>query len=164
VDVLILATGFRPTDPPLAPHIRGRDGRSLADGWRGSPTAYMGTTVAGFPNLAVLNGPNTGLGHSSVLMMFEAQCDHLNGLFDLLALSGAQTAEPTLEAQTRYTRWIDEGPRATVWQRGGCQSWYLDRTGRNSTLWPYGVGRFRRTVGEVDPEAYRLAGLAEHRD
>ena len=164
VDVLILATGFRPTDPPLAPHIRGREGRSLADGWQGSPTAYMGTTVAGFPNLALLNGPNTGLGHSSVLMMFEAQCDHLNGLFDLLALSGAQTAEPTPEAQARYIRWIDEGHRSTVWQHGGCQSWYLDRTGRNSTLWPYGVGRFRRTIGQVDPEAYRLAGLAEQRD
>ncbi|MGA1309135.1 MAG: flavin-containing monooxygenase [Gemmatimonadaceae bacterium] len=164
VDVLLLATGFRPTDPPLAPHIRGREGRSLGEIWAGSPTAYLGTTVAGFPNLALLNGPNTGLGHSSVLMMFEAQCEHLNGLFDLLALSGAQTAEPTAEAQARYVARIDAGHRNTVWQRGGCQSWYLDRTGRNSTLWPYGVGRFRQTVTQVVPADYRLAGLAEHRD
>lgn len=163
-DVLILATGFRPTDPPLAPHIRGRDGRSLAECWQGSPAAYMGTTIAGFPNLALLNGPNTGLGHSSVVMMFEAQFEHLNGLFDLLALSGAQTAEPTPEAQARYTQWLDDGHRSTVWQRGGCQSWYLDRTGRNSTLWPFGVGRFRQRVGQVVPQDYRLAGLAEHRD
>jgi hypothetical protein len=97
-------------------------------------------------------------------MMFEAQCEHLNGLFDLLALSGAQTAEPTAEAQARYVATIDAGHRTTVWQRGGCQSWYLDRTGRNSTLWPYGVGRFRQTVAQVVPEDYRLAGLAEHRD
>ena len=155
-DVLLLATGFRPTDPPLAPVIRGREGRSLAEVWRGSPTAYLGTTVAGFPNLFLLNGPGTGLGHSSVVMMFEAQFAHVLGVLDLLARRGARTAEPTGDAQRAYVRWLDAAHADTVWSRGGCQSWYLDATGRNSTLWPYGVGRFRRMTRRVRAADYAL--------
>lgn len=153
-DVLILATGFRVTDPILAPVIVGREGRSLADVWAGSPKAYMGTTVAGFPNLFMLMGPNTGLGHSSVLMMAETQIAHVLGVLDARARRGAQEAEPRADAQARFVRWMDESLATTVWNSGGCHSWYLDRTGRNSTLWPFGVGRFRRTVGRVRPEAY----------
>jgi len=155
-DVLILATGFRPTDPPLAPVIRGRDGRSLADVWRGSPAAYLGTTVAGFPNLFLLNGPGTGLGHSSVLMMFEAQFAHVLGVLDLLARRNARTAEPTAAAQAAYVRWLDAAHADTVWSRGGCRSWYLDSTGRNAALWPHGVGRFRRMTRRVRPDDYAL--------
>ena len=148
VDVIILATGFRVTDPILAPVVIGRDGRSLAESWQGSPTAYMGTTVAGFPNLFMLGGPNTGLGHSSVIMMFEAQCGHVADVLAQLDARGARAVEPTAEAQARYVAWMDESLASTVWS-SGCSSWYLDRTGRNSTLWPFGVGLFRRTLARV---------------
>lgn len=158
VDVLVLATGFRVTDWLLAPVIRGRGGRTLADAWQGSPKAYMGTTVAGFPNLFTLMGPNTGLGHSSVLMMVESQIRHVTQLLAMTAQRGARVAEPTAEAQARFVRWMDESLAITVWNRGGCSSWYLDRTGRNSALWPFGVGKFRRTVGRVRANDYLFSG------
>ena len=149
IDVLILATGFRVTDPILAPLVVGRGGRSLADAWQGSPKAYMGTTVAGFPNLFILAGPNTGLGHSSVILMAEAQVEHVLGVLALAESRGARAIEPRPEAQARYVEWIDASHATTVWNAGGCRSWYLDRTGRNSTLWPFGVDRFRRTAERV---------------
>ncbi|MDQ8144754.1 MAG: NAD(P)/FAD-dependent oxidoreductase [Gemmatimonadota bacterium] len=154
LDVLLLATGFRPTDPPLAPAVVGAAGRSLAEVWAGSPRAHLGCSVAGFPNLFLLNGPNTGLGHSSVLLMFEAQFAQILGVLAARRARGARSVAPTEAAQARYVRWLDAAHRTTVWQSGGCASWYLDRTGRNSTLWPYGVGRYRRLLGRVRPEEY----------
>ncbi len=156
VDVIVFATGFRVTDPILAPLVVGRDGRSLADAWAGSPKAYMGTTVAGFPNLFLLMGPNTGLGHSSVIMMAEAQAEHVLGVLDLTAARGARAAEPRAEAEATFVRWMDESLASTVWNTGGCDSWYLDRTGRNSVLWPFAIGRFRRTVTRVRADDYAL--------
>jgi cation diffusion facilitator CzcD-associated flavoprotein CzcO len=157
-DVVIFATGFHATDPPLAPHLVGRDGVSLADTWRGSPAAYMGTTVAGFPNLFLLLGPNTGLGHNSVMLMVEAQIEHVLGVMALMDAREAQAVEPDRDAQARYVAWIDERLATTVWNSGGCNSWYLDVTGRNSALWPERVGRFRRTVSRVRPADYRFRG------
>jgi cation diffusion facilitator CzcD-associated flavoprotein CzcO len=154
-DVVILGTGFRPTDPPLAPQVIGRDRRSLADVWQGSPSAYMGTTVAGFPNLFMLLGPNTALGHSSVMLMVEAQIEHVLGVLRQLELRGAGAADPDPTAQRAYVAMIDARLATSTWNAGGCSSWYLDRTGRNSTLWPDGVGRFRRTVSHVHADAYR---------
>lgn len=154
LDVLLLATGFRPTDPPLAPFVVGAEGRTLADAWAGSPQAYLGCAVAGFPNIFLLNGPNTGLGHSSVLLMFEAQFAQILGVLAAMRARGARSVAPTEAAQARYVRWLDAAHRRTVWQTGGCASWYRDRTGRNSTLWPYGVGRYRRLLGRVRAEDY----------
>jgi len=154
VDVLVLATGFRVTDPILAPLVVGRGGRSLADAWQGSPKAYMGTAVAGFPNLFMLMGPNTGLGHSSVILMAEAQIEHVLGVLALAESRGVRALEPRAEAQSRFVDWVDESLATTVWNAGGCTSWYLDRTGRKSTRWPYGVDRFRRTVERVAADDY----------
>ncbi len=153
VDVLILATGFRVTEPLLAPHILGRSGRSLADAWQGRPTAYMSTTVNGFPNLFILMGPNAGLGHSSVLLMAEAQYAHIVGVLDELQARGARAAEPYGDAQLAHVNWLDHGLAGTVWATG-CRSWYLDRTGRNAALWPYGVGLFRRSLRSVRVHDY----------
>lgn len=155
-EVMVLSTGFRPTDPPLAPHVIGRGGQSLARRWRGSPTAYMGTTHAGFPNFFTLLGPNTALGHSSVMLMVEAQIAHVLGVLALLRERGAAAAEPDATAQRAYCERIDSRLATTTWNTGGCRSWYLDRTGRNSTLWPDGVGRFRRTVSRVIEADYLL--------
>ena len=149
VGVIVFATGFRATDPPLAPLIRGRGGLSLADSWEASPAAYMGTTTSGFPNLFFLLGPNTGLGHSSVVLMIEAQIEHILQVLAMAERRGDVAIEPSAEAQERYVRWLDDRLAPTVWNRGGCKSWYLDATGRNSALWPYRVGRFSRVVKRV---------------
>jgi cation diffusion facilitator CzcD-associated flavoprotein CzcO len=155
VDAIIFGTGFRPTDPPLAPYVRGHGGVSLTDTWAGSPKALAGTTVAGFPNLFILMGPNTGLGHTSVLYMLEAQIDHVLGALAHMRSSGLGAVEPRPEAQAAYVASVDERMRGTVWVSGGCASWYIDHTGRNSTLWPDSTYRFRQRVARFRPDEYR---------
>jgi hypothetical protein len=152
--VSVLGTGVRPTDPPRAAPVRGRGGRTLRDVWAGSPKAHVGTTVAGFPNLFVLLGPNTGLGHSSVVLMVEAQLAHLVGALRYVAEHGVDAVEPRAEAQAAWLADVERRMRGTVWVDGGCASWYLDRTGRNSALWPDFAWRFRRRVARFDPAEY----------
>ena len=158
VDAIIFGTGFRVTDPPLAGHVRGRGGRTLAEVWAGSPRAHAGTTVAGFPNLFILMGPNTGLGHTSVLLMLEAQIEHLLGALGHMSAGGFAEIEPRPEAQAAYVEEVRRRMEGTVWTAGGCASWYLDRTGRNSTLWPDSTWRFRRRVARLDPGEYLASG------
>ncbi|SOD02129.1 Predicted flavoprotein CzcO associated with the cation diffusion facilitator CzcD [bacterium JGI 053] len=160
VDAIVFGTGFVPTDPPLAPHVRGRDGRSLAEAWGGSPKAHLGTTVAGFPNLFLLMGPNTGTGHTSVVYMLEAQIEHLLGALRHLRRTGAAALEPRDEAQEAFVAAVDRRMQGTVWTSGGCASWYLDRTGRNSALWPDFTWRFRRRVARLDAAEYVTLGSA----
>ncbi|MET0397386.1 MAG: NAD(P)/FAD-dependent oxidoreductase, partial [Longimicrobiaceae bacterium] len=153
-DAIVFGTGFRPTDPPLAPHVRGRGGRTLAEAWSGSPRAFLGTTVAGFPNLFMLLGPNTGLGHTSVVYMIEAQIEHLLAALRHMRRSRVAALEPRAEAQAAFAAEVDGRMRGTVWTSGGCRSWYLDATGRNSTLWPDFTWRFRRRAARLDPADY----------
>jgi cation diffusion facilitator CzcD-associated flavoprotein CzcO len=145
-DVIIFGTGFRPTDPPLAPCIRGRGGRTLAEVWRGSPRAYLGTAVAGFPNLFILLGPNTGLGHTSVVFMIEAQIEQVMLVLREMKRRGVRALEPTPAAEATFIARVEQRMRNTVWVAGHCRSWYLDRTGRNSSLWPDYTWRFRRRL------------------
>lgn len=143
VDTIIFGTGFHVTDMPIMSHVRGRDGRSLAEAWTPTMRAYRGTTVAGFPNLFILLGPNTGLGHTSVVLMAESQLQHVIKALAHLRRRGLPGIEPTEQAQRRDVAHIDRKMRGTVWQTGGCTSWYLDSTGRNSTLWPGFATSFR---------------------
>jgi len=154
LDAIILGTGFRPTDPPLSAHIRGRDGRTLRETWGGSPKAHLGTTVAGFPNFFMLLGPNTGLGHSSVVYMCEQQIAHVMGAIRHMRRHGVDALEPRPEAQAAYVDALDRRMRGTVWTAGGCASWYLDRTGRNSTLWPDFTWRYHCRVARFRPQEY----------
>jgi cation diffusion facilitator CzcD-associated flavoprotein CzcO len=154
VDAIIFGTGFRVTDQPLAKHVRGRGGLTLDEAWNGSPRAHVGTTVAGFPNLFILMGPNTGLGHTSVLIMLEAQIEHLLSVLGYMRERGVAAIEPRPEAQAAYVEEVQRRMAGTVWTAGGCASWYLDRTGRNSTLWPDFTWRFRRRVARLRPGEY----------
>jgi cation diffusion facilitator CzcD-associated flavoprotein CzcO len=156
VDAIVFGTGFRPTDPPLGRVTRGRGGRTLAAAWAGSPQAHLGTTVAGFPNLFILMGPNTGLGHTSVVYMIEAQIEHALRVLKHARTHGVGAVEPRAEAQARFVAGVDRRMRGTVWTSGGCASWYLDETGRNSTLWPDFTWRFRRLAERFDPGEYEM--------
>ena len=154
VDTIILGTGFHVTDLPFAHYVRGRDGRTLAEQWAaGGMEALRGTTVAGFPNLFFLLGPNTGLGHNSVVVMAEAQVGYV---LQALRASRGGTIEPRPEAQRRWNDDIQRRSRGTVWLSGGCASWYLDEHGRNRTLWPDFSFRFRRALRRFDPDEYRI--------
>jgi cation diffusion facilitator CzcD-associated flavoprotein CzcO len=156
VDTIIYGTGFYVTDVPIANRISGRDGRTLAQVWGGSMQAYKGTTVAGYPNLFFLVGPNTGLGHTSIVFMIESQINYVLGALRTLSRNGASTVEVRAEAQAAYNTELDRMTEGTVWVSGGCQSYYLDRNGHNSALWPTYTWPFRQRTREFDEGAYAL--------
>jgi cation diffusion facilitator CzcD-associated flavoprotein CzcO len=155
VDAIVFGTGFQVTDIPAAHRVRGRGGTLLDDVWQGSPRAYLGTSIAGFPNLFFLLGPNTGLGHSSMVYMIESQIAHVMAALARMRERRAETIEIRPEAQQRYNADIDRRMGRTVWQTG-CASWHIDRTGRNATIWPDWTWRFRRRAAQLRPDDYAL--------
>jgi cation diffusion facilitator CzcD-associated flavoprotein CzcO len=158
VDVLVVATGFHTTDQPISHHVHGRDGRSLADHWAGTGmAAYKGTTVHGFPNYFQIVGPNTGLGHSSMVLMIESQVAYVRDALRTMALNHYATVEPRQDAQDAWNDDLHRRMQRTVWSTGGCASWYLDERGRNTTLWPRTTFTFRSLLSRFDPTAYELA-------
>jgi cation diffusion facilitator CzcD-associated flavoprotein CzcO len=161
VDTIIFGTGFHVSEIPIADRIRGRDGRSLSEVWDGSPSAYKGSAVAGYPNLFFLVGPNTGLGHNSIVFMIESQVQYVLGALRAMRRKGARTLEVLPEAQAAYNAEIDRMTEGTVWVSGGCKSWYIDRNGHNSTLWPTFTWPFRQRLREFDEAAYALEVAAE---
>lgn len=154
VDAIILGTGFHVTDMPLAKYVRGLDGRTLEELWEGSPKAHLGTTVAGVPNMFMILGPNTGLGHSSVVTMMEAQYEHILKALQFMEAKAAATIEPRADVQAAFVAEMDAQTKNTVWNAGGCASWYLDKTGRNSTLWPTFTFVYRRRLERFEPSEY----------
>jgi len=160
VDVLVVATGFHTTDLPIAEHITGRNGETLAAQWeREGMSAYKGATTRAFPNLFFIVGPNTGLGHSSMVFMIESQIAYVLDALRTMDARGIATVEPTPRAEERWNRDIQRRMKRTVWSAGGCSSWYLDSHGRNVTLWPRTTFTFRRLTRRFDVEQYVAAPL-----
>jgi len=159
VDAIVLGTGFHVTDSPIAKMVRGRDGRTLEEHWDGTMQAYLGTSVAGFPNLFMLLGPNTALGHTSVVVMIEGQIEHVRRVLAERGRRGAQSVEPTLQAQDRFVAEVEKKSRKTVWVSGGCSSYYLDRNGKNSTIWPGFTFSFLRRARQVRAGDFRFEPL-----
>ncbi|MGA9858925.1 MAG: NAD(P)/FAD-dependent oxidoreductase [Solirubrobacteraceae bacterium] len=155
VDTIIFGTGFHVTDLPVAERIHDADGVALAQRWQGSPKAHLGIGVSGYPNLFLLLGPNTGLGHNSVLLMIEAQIAYLRQALRYRREHGLATLEPTAAAQAGYISAVDADTKGSVWTAGGCLSWYVDETGRNSTLWPNSVRAYQRRLARFEIGDYR---------
>ena len=156
VDAIIYGTGFHVTDFPAAAHIHGGDGTSLAQVWRDGMEAYKGTTVAGFPNLFFLVGPNTGLGHSSMVFMIESQVAYVLDALRTMDRHRLGVVDVDADAQDRFNRDLVDRLAGSVWNTGGCRSWYLDARGRNTTLWPGFSFDFRRQTRRFDVEHYRV--------
>jgi hypothetical protein len=133
----------------------GPEGRTLADVWKGSPQAYLGASVAGFPNLFLLVGPNTGLGHNSIVFMIESQLNHVIGCLLFLRRHGLHSFEVRADVQRRFNERIQRRLRNTVWNSGGCASWYIDENG-NTTIWPGFTWPFRRRTRHFRAADYRL--------
>jgi cation diffusion facilitator CzcD-associated flavoprotein CzcO len=155
VDTIIFGTGFHVTDIPVADRIVGRDGVALKERWAEGMKAYKGTAVAGFPNLFLLVGPNTGLGHSSQVFMIESQIAYVRDAVQHIERTG-EVVEVQEEAETAWDDGVQRAMGRTVWTTGGCASWYLDDQGRNTTLWPGATWRFRRHTARFDADAYRV--------
>jgi cation diffusion facilitator CzcD-associated flavoprotein CzcO len=162
VDTIIFATGFFVTDIPLANIVTGKEGKRLSEVWHRSPQAYRGTAMAGFPNLFLLVGPNVGLGHNSIVFMIEAQITYVLGALDQMRAHGAGRVEVRPDAIVSYNNRLQSKMGKTVWNSGGCASWYIDAEGKNTTIWPDFTFRFWKETREFDVAAYELtpAGAA----
>lgn len=156
VDTIIAGTGFAIGDLPISHRVHGRDGRSMADEWAGSPFAHNGTMISGFPNAFTLLGPNTGLGHNSVVFMIESQINLVLDTIRHMREHGVGAVEPTVAAQSAFVEEMQRRTAGTVWVDGGCSSWYLDKHGQNSALWPTFTMPFRRRLKHFRPEEYVL--------
>jgi len=155
-DALVFGTGFHVIDMPVGRMVTGRDARTLADVWNGSPHAHLGCTVPGFPNLFILLGPNTGLGHSSMVYMIESQIAYVVDALRAMRERGADVVEVKPEVEQRYNAELQRRMQGTVWNTG-CVSWYQDAQGNNPTLWPDWTWRFRRRTAKFNPQEYVVA-------
>lgn len=155
VDTIICGTGFQATEVPAARLVRGRDNQLLADVWQNGAEAYLGTTVAGFPNMFLLIGPNTGLGHNSMIFMIESQVTYILDALRTLERQQVQAIDVQPSAQTSFNDELQQRLQRTVWN-SGCKSWYLNKGGRNTTLWPGFTFTFRRRLRHFDAGAYSL--------
>jgi cation diffusion facilitator CzcD-associated flavoprotein CzcO len=156
VDTIIFGTGFHVTDQPLIDRVRGRDGRLLAEHWHGTMAAFNGTTITGFPNLFVLLGPYTGLGHTSIVIMIEAQIEYVMKALDALDERRVAAVDVRPQAQQAFVAEMSRMAQGTVWTAGGCKSWYLDSHGNASTIWPDFTFRFRARTKRFDTRDYDL--------
>ena len=161
IDVLIVATGFYTTELPIAHHVIGRNGLSLAEQWRDTGmTAYKGTTIPNFPNFFMVVGPNVGLGHSSMVFMIESQVAYVRDALKTMRKGGYTSVEVGQAETDQYNEALQKRMKRTVWSAGGCDSWYLDAHGKNTTLWPYSTIEFRRRLASFDADAYTLTTAA----
>jgi cation diffusion facilitator CzcD-associated flavoprotein CzcO len=158
VDAIVLGTGFETGRLPLTDRVHGGDGTSMAEKWAGNPTAYRGTTVAGFPNCYLINGPNVGVGHTSMIYMYESQAQYIVSAISYALAHSVTAIEPTVEAQEAFNSEVDRLSAGTVWTRGGCRSWYLNRDGRNTSLWPGSTLRYRRMMKRFNPGHHLFHG------
>jgi cation diffusion facilitator CzcD-associated flavoprotein CzcO len=159
VDVIVYGTGFRATEPLYNVRVVGRNGIDLDQAWSKRISAYLGLTVSGFPNFFMLLGPNTGLGHNSVVLMSEAQVGYVMDCLHLMRRRGSKVIEVKPATQERFMNDVQRRLAGTVWQSGGCRSWYQDpRTGENAVIWPGSVVRYKLCTRSACADDYEWTG------
>ncbi|GGV89696.1 Baeyer-Villiger monooxygenase [Streptomyces gelaticus] len=161
-DAIIFGTGFHVTDMPIAERVVGAEGITLAESWKDGMQALRGASAAGFPNFMTVIGPNTGLGNSSMVLVIEAQLNYMaDYLRQLNVLGGRVALDARASAVGAWDRRIQERMKRTVWNTGGCNSWYLDAHGRNTTVWPGTTTELRRVTRSVDLSEYEVVRIPE---
>lgn len=161
VDTIVYATGYHVTDLFWFLKLTGRNGTRIAEVWRSGIESYLGMTVAGFPNMFLLVGPNSGLGHNSIVFVIEAQLRYITRCLDLMDGKGADTIEVRTEAQADHNRELREILADSVWEAGGCRSWYVDADGINRALWPGYSWQYWWRVRRPDPTAFLFSRISE---
>lgn len=156
VDAIIFATGFQAAEAVSPFEIRGKNGRLLSDVWEGGAEAYLGTSISGFPNFFMIVGPNTGLGHSSMILMIESQAQYALQCIRALRKKNIKYIDVRKEVQDRYNQEIQDRLSRSVWLTGGCISWYNTSTGRNTTLWPGFTFEFKVRTFFLKPSDYEF--------
>jgi len=156
-EAIIYGTGFQSHRFVAPMTIAGRRGRTLDEVWGERPEAYLGTTVAGFPNMFILYGPNTNHGSGSVPYTLECQFNYVLDAIRRLRRNGVRYLDLRPEAQARWRREIERRSERSVWLAGGCNSWYLNRSGVNTNNWPGPWLEYRRRTKRLDPVDYSFA-------
>jgi cation diffusion facilitator CzcD-associated flavoprotein CzcO len=156
LDVLVLATGFRPDRFIRPTQVIGKDGRPLDALWSKRPTAYLSISIPGFPNLFMLNGPNGPVGNFSLIEVAELQIAYILQLVELLRTGRCREISPTDAATARFEAERVEAAKQTIWSTG-CRSWYLDDRGIPAS-WPFTFDRFRAEMSEPKLDAFALVG------
>ena len=157
MDAIIFGTGFHILDMPIGAKMFDGDGRSLDDHWKGSPQAYLGTTSRASPTPSSCSGPALGTGHTSAFMILEAQLDYLARPSPRPGATGGPGWRPRREVQDAFNAQVQEALATTVYNAGGCQSYFLDVNGRNSFNWPWSTDRMRQRLGRFDDRAYVIS-------
>ena len=160
VDAIVFATGFESAEakPPFA--MRGRANADLAEEWKGGVRAYAGTTMAGFPNAFLLIGPNTILGHSSMIFMMESQFAYVLDAIRTIRARRLKYVEVRRDVEDLFNEKLQKRLAGTVWNTG-CSSWYFTHSGKNTTTWPGFTFEFRYRMRRFDTESYVLAPRSE---
>lgn len=154
VDTIIYATGFKPFSLLEGMEIVGPAGQKMSDYFEeGGVRAHNTVSVPGFPNFALLTGPNSGLGHNSIILMIEAQVGYIVGCIKALQRKNAKSMDVKPELSSQYDQQIQKDLQGSVWL-SGCKSWYVGADGRNYTLWPWSTLQYRRVMGKVDPSDF----------
>lgn len=154
-DIIILGTGFEIAEPPIAKRVFNRHGQSMADVWAGSPQGYKGTMVEDCPNGFLMFGPNVAVS-SSAFIIIEAQLTYILDAIQQAIELGVQTIEPNPKLIKSYNEKIQTALQSTVWNKGGCQSYFLDRNGRNSVAWPWTTFKLREQLKHFDFKEYLI--------
>jgi cation diffusion facilitator CzcD-associated flavoprotein CzcO len=152
LDLIIYSTGYDATDGVISYPVIGKGGRTVQDVWAEYPRAYLGTAMPGFPNLFVVTGPNTGIGHTSAIFVIEAQMEYIRRAIEAVQKQGAKAIEVKAEAEADYTGMIHREMKRTVWDHGGCNSWYKSKSGHVIAMFPGFSFTFRRMA-----QAFKLA-------
>jgi cation diffusion facilitator CzcD-associated flavoprotein CzcO len=159
VDVIVFATGFHVSDSYTYVDIKGAHGEDLLDRWkREGLQAHRGIAIADVPNLFFLLGPNTGLGHNSVVFMIESQIRYVAQAIAAVENARVQALAPTRAAQDQFNGVVQNQLERSVWSTGGCTSWYLDEHGENRTLWSGMTWQYWIVTRKLQRKEYRFSG------
>ena len=161
VDTIIFGTGFHVTDTKTPDRVYGVDGKSVGETWDGSPEAYLGTTVHGFPNAFFMIGPNTGNGHGSAFVIIEAQAKYIVDTINTAVRERIASIEVRPAAQKAWNTEVQAALATGIFNAGGCDSYYIDRNGRNSSIYPWTTFDMRWRMRRFDREAFALVKESE---
>ena len=153
VDAIVFGTGFAVSEFLAPMTITGLDGLDLNKAWKDGAEAYLGITVSGFPNLFILYGPNTNLGHNSIVYMLESQSDYVLGAIRHAGTHGSAWVNVRSDAQRAYNDELQRRLGGTVWE-AGCTSWYRTEGGKNTSNWPSFTFEYRKRTQFFDPANY----------
>lgn len=154
LDLIVYSTGFDATDGAVGYEIIGRTGSTLKDFWHEFPRAYLGTTLPKFPNLFLVTGPNTGIGHTSAIFVIESQMQYIMRALRFGDKHGG-LLEVTEQAEADYTTMIHREMRKTVWHSGGCNSWYKSKSGHVIAMYPGFSFVYRMMARRFKPQHHR---------